>query len=79
MEELQQMQPDDTSRQKMLDILKRFHSEEEEEMDDMDEDDSTLSEETIQRILSGMAPFISSITCLMGDWFFLYAFYMQKI
>lgn len=53
MEELQQMQPDDTSRQKMLDILKRFHSEEEEEMDDMDEDDSTLSEETIQRILSG--------------------------
>lgn len=32
------MQPDDTTKQKMLDILKRFHSEEEEEMDDMDED-----------------------------------------
>ncbi|KAF8379758.1 hypothetical protein HHK36_029207 [Tetracentron sinense] len=74
-EELQQMQPDDETKRKMLDILKRFHSEE--EMDSMDEDaiytsidfslilivyillvedvipKSTLSEETIQKILSG--------------------------
>ncbi|KAK4601146.1 hypothetical protein RGQ29_010638 [Quercus rubra] len=50
-EELQQMQPDDETKQKMLDILKRFHSEE--ETDSMDVDDSTLTEETIQKILSG--------------------------
>lgn len=36
MEELGQMQPDDETRHKMLDILKRFHSEE--NMDSMDED-----------------------------------------
>lgn len=36
MGELQQLQPDDESKQKMLDILKRFHSEEEEEMDNME-------------------------------------------
>ncbi|KAJ7949556.1 Zinc finger HIT domain-containing protein 2 [Quillaja saponaria] len=49
-EELRQMQPDDESKQKMLDILKRFHTEE--EMDSMDEDD-ILSEETISKVLSG--------------------------
>ncbi|XP_062146496.1 uncharacterized protein LOC133854353 [Alnus glutinosa] len=50
--ELQQMQPDDQTKRKMLDILKRLHSEE--ETDSMDEDDSTsLSEEIIQKILSG--------------------------
>ncbi|GMP31339.1 hypothetical protein CsSME_00005595 [Camellia sinensis var. sinensis] len=36
MEEMRQLQPDDENKQKMLDILKRFHSEE--EMDNMDED-----------------------------------------
>ncbi|KAK7269071.1 hypothetical protein RIF29_21787 [Crotalaria pallida] len=53
-QELQQMQPDEESKHKMLDILKRFHSEE--EMDSMDEDssaDSTLSEETLEKLLSG--------------------------
>ncbi|XP_058728464.1 uncharacterized protein LOC131600298 [Vicia villosa] len=53
-QELQQMQPDEQTKHKMLDILKRFHSEE--EMDNTDEDsfeDSTLSEETIEKILSG--------------------------
>lgn len=35
-EELGQMQPDDETKHKMLDILKRFHSEE--DMDSMDED-----------------------------------------
>lgn len=35
-DELQQAQPDDKTKQKMLDILKRFHSEE--KMDSMDED-----------------------------------------
>jgi hypothetical protein len=34
--ELRQMQPDDETKRKMLDILKRFHSEE--ETDSMDED-----------------------------------------
>lgn len=52
MEELQQMQPDDTSRQKMLDILKRFHSEEEEEMDDMDEDGMSYLHFDIKSIFS---------------------------
>ncbi|KAG6636483.1 zinc finger HIT domain-containing protein 2 isoform X1 [Carya illinoinensis] len=50
-EELQQMQSNDETKRKMLDILKRFHSEEETER--MDEDDSAVSEEIIQRILSG--------------------------
>ncbi|KAJ4954520.1 hypothetical protein NE237_011303 [Protea cynaroides] len=50
-EELRQLQPNDETKRKMLDILKRLHTEE--EMDDMDEDDSPLSEETIQKILSG--------------------------
>ncbi|CAL0314919.1 unnamed protein product [Lupinus luteus] len=53
-QELQQMQPDEQTKHKMLDILKRFHSEE--EMDSMDEDssaDSTLSEETLEKVLSG--------------------------
>lgn len=36
MEELQHLQPNDGSKQKMLDILKRFHSED--EADIMDED-----------------------------------------
>jgi hypothetical protein len=35
-QELHQMQPNEQTKQKMLDILKRFHSEE--EMDNMDED-----------------------------------------
>lgn len=55
MGELQQLQPDDESKQKMLDILKRLHSEEEEDMDNMEEDESgsVLSEETVQKIISG--------------------------
>lgn len=52
MEELQQIQPEDETKRKMLDILKRFHSEED-EMNCDDEDDSMLSEETIQKVLSG--------------------------
>ncbi|XP_009612745.1 uncharacterized protein [Nicotiana tomentosiformis] len=51
MGELQQLQSDEGSKQKMLDILKRFHSED--EADTMDEDVSPLSEETIQKVLSG--------------------------
>ncbi|KZV53268.1 zinc finger HIT domain-containing protein 2-like [Dorcoceras hygrometricum] len=51
-QELQQLQPDEASKNKMLDILKRFHEEEETSMDS-DESDSFLSEETIQKILSG--------------------------
>ncbi|XP_050230398.1 uncharacterized protein LOC126679421 [Mercurialis annua] len=50
-EELRQTKPDDESKRKMMDILKRYHSEE--EMDSMEEDDCLLSEETIQKILSG--------------------------
>lgn len=38
MEEMQHLQPDDNSKQKMLEILRRFHSEE--EIDDMDDDTS---------------------------------------
>ncbi|KAM5571268.1 hypothetical protein ABKV19_011730 [Rosa sericea] len=52
--ELGQLGPNDETKQKMMDILKRFHSEE--EADGMDEDvdaDSALSEETIKKVLSG--------------------------
>lgn len=60
-EELQQLEPDDATKQKMMDILRRFHTQEE-EMDSTDElvdskgedvMDSALSEEVIQKILSG--------------------------
>ncbi|CAD5170448.1 unnamed protein product [Musa acuminata subsp. malaccensis] len=51
MEELKQVQPDEETKRKMLDILKRFHSEE--EMSSDDEEESTLSEEIIQKVLSG--------------------------
>ncbi|XWS38179.1 hypothetical protein CRYUN_Cryun19dG0108100 [Craigia yunnanensis] len=47
-EELRQLQPDDETKRKMLEILKRFHSEEEASPLDEDGDD-----ETIQKILSG--------------------------
>ncbi|XP_011628335.1 zinc finger HIT domain-containing protein 2 isoform X1 [Amborella trichopoda] len=56
MEELHQIQPEDETKQKMLDILKRFHLEEQEtpsETCNDEEDDSLLSEETIQKILFG--------------------------
>ncbi|XVF53139.1 hypothetical protein PTKIN_Ptkin05aG0076200 [Pterospermum kingtungense] len=52
-EELRQLQPDDETKRKMLEILKRFHSEEETDSLDEDVDDSTLSDEIIQKILSG--------------------------
>lgn len=51
--ELGQLGPNDETKQKMLDILKRFHSEEETDGMDEDESGSTLSEETIQKVLSG--------------------------
>lgn len=51
MGELRQLHTDDEVKQKTLEMLKRFHSED--EMDTIDEDDSTLSEETIEKILSG--------------------------
>ncbi|KAK9926380.1 hypothetical protein M0R45_023613 [Rubus argutus] len=51
--ELGQLGPNDETKQKMLDVLKRFHSEEETDGMDEDESGSTLSEETIQKVLSG--------------------------
>ncbi|MFS7913584.1 putative Shq1 protein [Helianthus anomalus] len=57
MEEMQQLEAGDDTKQKMLDILKRFHSEEEAESMDDDNDgsvESALSEETIQKIMSGL-------------------------
>ncbi|XP_019169832.1 PREDICTED: zinc finger HIT domain-containing protein 2 [Ipomoea nil] len=53
MEELHQSQPDEQSKQKMLGILKRLHSEDEMESLDEDEPDFSWSESTIQKILSG--------------------------
>ncbi|KAL9259798.1 Zinc finger HIT domain-containing protein [Drosera capensis] len=50
LEELRQLKPDDGAKKKMLEILKRFHSEEEDVMED---DETMLSEETIQKVLSG--------------------------
>ncbi|XP_023733054.1 uncharacterized protein LOC111880876 [Lactuca sativa] len=55
MEEMKQMEPADETKQKMLDILRRFHSEEED--DSMEDDgltDASLSEETIEKIMSGV-------------------------
>ncbi|GMJ06286.1 hypothetical protein like AT5G63830 [Hibiscus trionum] len=52
-DELRQLQPDDQTKRKMLEILKRVHSEEEADPLDEDVDDLTLSDETIQKILSG--------------------------
>ncbi|CAL1386596.1 unnamed protein product [Linum trigynum] len=52
-EELKHLKPGDDSRRRMVDILKRFHSEEE-EMGSIDEDeDSFLSEQTIEKMVSG--------------------------
>ncbi|KAL5706816.1 hypothetical protein ACHQM5_024935 [Ranunculus cassubicifolius] len=51
--EMGQIQPDDEIKQKMIDILKRFHSEEVDSMDEEDNNDTILREETIQKILSG--------------------------
>ncbi|CAD6204201.1 unnamed protein product [Miscanthus lutarioriparius] len=48
MDELKQMQPEDETKKKMLDILKRLHLEEEMESDG--EDESMLSEELIQKL-----------------------------
>ncbi|CAN8251733.1 unnamed protein product [Cochlearia groenlandica] len=63
-DELRQVRSDDQTRTKMLEILKRFHSEEEEEegidsvIDDDDDDDDegsiwNLPEETVKKILNG--------------------------
>ncbi|XP_057520447.1 uncharacterized protein LOC130800795 isoform X1 [Amaranthus tricolor] len=51
-DEMRHIRPDDESKKKMLEILKRFHAEDDDE-DSMDEDEPTLSEETIQKVLSG--------------------------
>ncbi|KAH7686876.1 putative Zn-finger protein [Dioscorea alata] len=56
MEELKQIQPDDETKRKTLDILKRVHLEDEmsfDEVEDVDDVDPMLSEETIQKVLSG--------------------------
>ncbi|TYG91552.1 hypothetical protein ES288_A12G271000v1 [Gossypium darwinii] len=52
-EELRHLQSDDQTKRKMLEILKRFHSEDETEPLDEDVDDSILSDDTIRKILSG--------------------------
>ncbi|CAN0908893.1 Zinc finger HIT domain-containing protein 2 [Linum grandiflorum] len=53
--ELKHLKTGDESKRKMMDILKRVHSEEEkiEAMDDDDGDDSFLSEQTLEKIASG--------------------------
>ncbi|KFK28076.1 hypothetical protein AALP_AA8G469100 [Arabis alpina] len=57
-DELRQVRSNDETKTKMLEILKRFHSEEEDgEIDDMTDDEeglsSTLPEEIVQKILAG--------------------------
>lgn len=44
-EELRQLRTDDSTKQKTLDILKRFHSEE--EMEDFDEDEDGMLLQTL--------------------------------
>lgn len=56
MEEFRQMEPANQTKQKMLGILKRFHSENEDgtsEIEESDEDDFPLSAETIQKVAEG--------------------------
>ncbi|KAJ4803525.1 HIT zinc finger family protein [Rhynchospora pubera] len=53
MDELQQMQPEEETKRKMMDILKRFHSEGEDEVSSDNEDEPMLSEELIQKVISG--------------------------
>ncbi|KAH9293230.1 hypothetical protein KI387_041563, partial [Taxus chinensis] len=56
MDEFHQMEPSSETKQRMLEILKRFHSESDDsccEMEDHDEDDFPLSTETIQKIVEG--------------------------
>ncbi|KAG6404433.1 hypothetical protein SASPL_136681 [Salvia splendens] len=60
---LQQMKPDEESKARMLDILKRLH--EEEETDGFHEEElnpPSLSEETIQKILSGGTPSLNDLS-----------------
>ncbi|XP_073000717.1 uncharacterized protein [Typha latifolia] len=51
MDELHQIEPEDETKKKMLDILKRFHLEE--EMNSDGEDELMLSDEIVQKVLSG--------------------------
>ncbi|KAJ3690340.1 hypothetical protein LUZ61_019504 [Rhynchospora tenuis] len=53
MDELQQMQPEEETKRKMMDILKKFHSEDEDEVSSDNEDEPMLSEELIQKVISG--------------------------
>ncbi|KAG6500253.1 hypothetical protein ZIOFF_040096 [Zingiber officinale] len=71
MEELKQVQPDDETKRKMVDILKRFHSEEEMNSED-DGGETMLSEEIIQKVLSGFlnytyAMFVQMPSCWSSD------------
>ncbi|XP_010553575.1 PREDICTED: zinc finger HIT domain-containing protein 2 isoform X2 [Tarenaya hassleriana] len=52
-DELRQVRSDDQSKQKMLEILRRFHAGEEEDEGIDIMDDSSLSEELIEKVLSG--------------------------
>ena len=64
-DELQQLRPDDETKQKMLDILKRFHSEE--EMDDMDEDGMSIRSPTnllLFNLLVNSESYGSLLVCL---------------
>ena len=72
MEEMKLMQSDEQTKRKMLDILKRFHSEEQEGMDDsMDDDDDDPEDGNFQLIMmiSGNFFFIVIIieNCVGGE------------
>jgi hypothetical protein len=72
MEEMKLMQSDEQTKRKMLDILKRFHSEEQEGMDDsMDDDDDDPEDGNFQLIMmiSGIFFFIVIIieNCVGGE------------
>lgn len=58
-EEMRRMQSDDETKRKMVDILKRFHSEE--EMDSVDEDGMLL--------FSSLLIFSLINTCIKSCWF----------
>ncbi|KAK1258389.1 hypothetical protein QJS04_geneDACA007007 [Acorus gramineus] len=59
-EEMQMLRPEDETKRRMLEILKRFHSEE--GMEEDRDSDSTLSEETIQKFLSGDEVYLEDLS-----------------
>lgn len=67
-EELRQLEPKDETKQKMLDILRRFHSEEETDDMDMNMEGGILTNSVFFDIV--IEEFFGSITCFEASLMF---------